>query len=355
MNSLAWRVGPIVVIGIVGAILLALPVRIPYSVTVPGKVLCAQEIVITLSTDGGIVSSVINRTTGLTQHYAAAQFTRGDAMQFAPHRKIAVGSTVHRGDTIGVVQSSENDRELERLRGELDGAVATLATTVTGEKQSIVDEARQQVEYARTRAEELKSVLARSKLLYEKGLTAQQEYELADRRASIAHIDVSIAESRLTSVSTGAKKEQAELVRSQIKSLQREIAVLESRKRSYSLLSPLSGVVMQVGAADTLLVVSDTTDYVVVMPVPLRERQSVGSARHVSLSASEVDAIPPAIMIGVDKTIHMLNGQQVVLATAQLEKSGGELLHGLLARCSIECPSLAASEYVNRKVHSLVR
>ncbi len=355
MNSMAVRTGWAVGVVILLLGLFALPIRVPYSVAVPGKVLCAKELVVTLNTDGGIVTSVVNRTSGVTQQYAVAQFSRGDAMQFVLNGSLAAGSAVRVGDTLGVVRSSENERELERLRGELGSASASLASTISGEKQSVVDEARQQVEHAKKQAEELKAVHARSRLLYERGLISQQEYELAERRASVSGIDVAIAESRLESVSTGAKKEQAEFVRAQIKSLQREIAVLEARERGYSLLSAVSGVVMQMGASDTLLVVSDTTEYVVVMPVPLRERLSVVPSQHVRLVASEIDDIPSAVMIAVDKTIHTLNGQQVVMATAQLERSGGALLHGLLARCSIDCASLTISEYIKRKVHSLVR
>lgn len=350
--------GTRIIIGAVVAtviVLFLLPIKVPYAVTVPGKILCTQEWIVTLNADGGIVAFVVDRASGVTKHYSLAQFERGDAVQFTLDPHVVGGITVAQGDTIGVVQSSEIERELQRLRGELRNVTASLAVSVTGEKQSIVEEAKQSVEYAKRQAEDLKAVLARQKLLYEKGLVAQQEYDLAERRASTSVIEVSIAEAKLRSATTGAKKEETEFVRAQIRSLQNEIDVVEKQEQAYRLISPLSGVVTQVAASDTLLIVSDTTEYVVIMPVPLRERSHVLPRQNVKLYASEVERIPSAVMMTVDNTIQSLNGQQVILATAQLNHATGELLNGLLARCSIECASLSPFDYLGRKFHTLLR
>lgn len=345
--------------GVAAAVLVplvfVLPISVPYTITTTGKILCTSEWIVALNRDGGIVTFIADRASGITRHYSLAQFSRGDAMSFSIDAEIAGGSSIIAGDTVGIARSSEVARELERLRGELQNATAALAVAVTGEKQSIVEEAVQSVEHAKRQAEEYNSVLARQKLLFDRGLVSEQEYEFAQRQAATSTIAVSIAEARLRSVTTGAKKEQADFVRAQIKSLQSEIHVLERQEKEYRLIAPISGIVTQVGKGDTLLVVSDTTGYVVVMPVSVHERTSVLPEQQVRLYASEVGNIPRAAVSKVDKTIHSLNGQQVVLATAQLVDMPEEVLNGLLARCTIECESLSPFEFVKRKFQSLVR
>jgi hypothetical protein len=331
------------------------PITIPYTITTPGKILCANEWIIALNTDGGIVTFVADRMTGVTKHYGLAQFSRGDAVSFTIDPRFTAGSVVQAGDTIGIARSTEVERELERLRGELRNAIAALAVTVTGEKQAVVEEAVQTVEHAKRQAEDLKAIHVRQKMLYEKGLVSQQEYELAERRSATAAIEVTIAEARLRSVTTGAKREQADLVRSQIKSLQNEIQVLERQEQGYRLIAPIAGIATQVGMGDTLLVVSDTTTYVVLMPVPVHERASLLPDQRVRLSAREVNSIPPASVTKVEKTIHALHGQQVVFATAQLSEQPDEILNGLIARCTIDCASLPPWEFLERKFRSLIR
>lgn len=348
-----WLIGG--AIAVAGALLLLLPVSVPYTITAPGKILCANEWVVALNRDGGIAAFVADRVSGVTRQYSLAQFNRGDAVSFSIDPRITTGVSVHAGDTVGVARSSEVERELERLRGELRNAIASLAVTVTGEKQAIVEEAAQTVEHAKRQAEDLDAVYARQKMLFEKGLVSEQEFDLAQRRAATAQIEVSIAEARLRSVTTGAKKEQTEFVRSQILSLQNEIRALERHEQGFRLISPVSGIVTQMGGSDTLLVVSDTTSYVVVMPVPVHERTSVLPEQQVRISATEVAGIPGASVLKVDRAIQSLNGQQVVFATAQMHQAPAEVLNGLLARCTIDCASLTPWEYAGRKFRSLVR
>jgi multidrug efflux pump subunit AcrA (membrane-fusion protein) len=337
------------------ALVFALPVTVPYSITASGRILSKREWTVALSANRGLVTSFVERASGVTKQYSVAQFDRGDAVEFSLDSRICAGGTVRAGDTVGTVRSIETERELARLQGELTSAIATLRVTVTGEKQSVVEEAEQQLAYAKRQAETQKAIFERQKLLYERGLIAQQEYEIAERRASISAIDVSIAEARLQSVTTGAKKEQADYVRARISSLQREIDVLERQHKGYKLVAPLSGVVILFAASDTLLVVADTTEYVVMMAVRLRERSALVPQQRVTLVANEVDYIPGAVLLAVDKTIHSLNGEQVVFATAVLEHRTDEPLHGLFARCSIECASVSPLDYLRRTFHTLVR
>jgi hypothetical protein len=341
----------VLVIGLV----FALPVTVPYSITAPGRILGKRQWTVAVSANGGIVTSLVEHALGVTRQYAVTQFDRGDAVELWLDPRIVAGGIVTAGDTVGTVRSVETDREFVRLQGELTSTVATLMMTVTGEKQSVVEETKQQLALAKRQLETQNAIFERQKLLYERGLIAQQEYEIAERRVSISAIDVSIAQARLQSVSTGAKKEQADYVRARISSLQHEIEVLEHQRRGYKLVAPLAGVVTLYAASDTLLVVTDTTEYVVMMAVPLRERLALAPQQRVKLVTNEVDYIPGAVVLAVDNTIHWLNGGQVVFATAVLDRRTDDPLHGLAARCSIECASVSLLTYLQRKFYTLLR
>jgi hypothetical protein len=332
-----------------------LPIRIPYRISAPGKVLCSHEWMVTVTAGGGIITSVLDRNSGVTRRYDVSEFSRGDAIRFSLDPRIVIGSALGKGDTVGVLESSETERELANLHGDLASARASLAALAAGEKESIVDEARQKVEFAKRRSQEMDILLARQKKLHERDLISREEYELAEQNASGAAIHVSIAEAQLRSAVTGVKSEQIRMAREQIVSLEREIKVLERRRKGYELVMPLAGLVMQAGAGDTLLVVSDTTEYVVVMPLPLNERSFVSTGRRVRLRAETAHRIPDASVTAVDQAVHSLAGRQVVLATARLQGTPREVLHGLTARCTVMGEPVSLVQYLRRKLRAPIQ
>jgi hypothetical protein len=186
-------------------------------------------------------------------------------------------------------------------------------------------------------------------------MIAQQEYEIASREASLAAIEIDIAKARLQSVSTGAKKEQVAYVRALIQSLQREIGVLERRRSNATFIAPLTGIAMNVASNDTLLIVTDTSDYVLMMPVGVRERGFLAHQQRVIVRTRELGSLPEAVIAAIDNTIYALNGEQVVFVTARLPNAVPSLLHGLSAQCKIECASVFPKEFVARTIHAAVK
>lgn len=336
---------------LIAAVVIIFSVKIPYTINVPGKILYSNEWIITINANGGIQTYLVNRASGVTNQFTIAQFNRGDAVQLLIDTLISKGKKVSKGDVVGSILSSELEKELERLNGELLTSNASLVMVESGEKESIVEEAKQEVERAKRQSEDLKAILLRQKALFEKGLSSQQEYELAERRAKVSSIDILISESKLKSVSSGAKKEQVDFIKAQIKSLQGQIDVLKKQLQVYNLVSPVSGVVTKVSENDTLLVISDTAEYVVLMPIPLIEYSLLESKQIVNIFAVDVQNIPSARITNIDKVIQPLNGHQVVIATASIENSSSEFLNGLLARCSIKTESMPILNYLKRKLH----
>lgn len=342
------------VVAALAALVLALPVSVPYTISVPGKILTAREWIVSQGADGRVVTRLLDRAKGVTNDYTVSQFERGDAFEFHLRPNVAAGSLVRAGDTIGVIRSAAVEQELARLKGELAANAALLALNSTGDKQSVVEEAKQQLAHAERQAEVRQSILERQKSLFERNMISQQEYEIASREAALSAIEIQIANARLLSVSTGAKREQVEYDRTRMLALQREIAALERRRSLGTLVAPLTGIAMNVASNDTLLIVSDTSAYVVMMPVGVRERAFLSLEQAVVVTTQEMGRVPNGTITTIDNSVYTLNAGQVVFVTATLDHDSPMLLHGLAAQCKIECTAVPPREFVARTVRAAV-
>jgi hypothetical protein len=326
--------------------LLLVPIRVPRTIEVPGKVLCAREWIVRMDAEGTLVSSLVDRVTGAVLRTTTQQYTRGDVVRCELSRKVTPGGLILQGDTVAFVRSNEIDRTLAELKGEVASAEALLASATSGQKEAVVQEAQQQLEQARRNEEALRVILARQKLLFEKGLISEQEYQVTERQATVSGIGVSIAEAHLRAVSTGDKREEQELMRTNIRRFRGQLDVLRERRAQGSLCAPIRGVVLCAGVNDTLVMVADTSAYVVLMPVPMRDAGYVTCQQRISLSGNEIGDLPSAVVGGTTSPVQNLGCQQVYMVTGICDRAGAAVLHGLLVRCAIHCPPCSLQDYL---------
>jgi hypothetical protein len=329
-----------------GAGLCALPIRLTHSIEVPGRIMAAREWMVKTESGGGIVTMYVDRIAGVVSRTTVQGFSRGDAAQLVFTPGVRAGASLSDGDTVAVIHSDELERELARLRGEEATALASLASTLSGQKESVIRGSQQELEHARREEDDLEAILVRQRLLFEKGLIAQQELETAERRTALAKISVSIAVAHLQSVSTGAKREETELMRARLREIGSEIAGAEQRLHSCIVRTPCPGVALSAGVNDTLLLVADTSAYVVLMPVPFHLQRWIGLRQHIVLTGRESGDLPSAVVTTIVSPVQMIGGGEVFLVTGQCERSARSLLHGALARCNIQCAPCTPFEYL---------
>ncbi len=335
-------------------VILVIPVKVGYSIKTPGKLLAAREWVVTRGTDGRLISTLVDHRRGVNENYSVSQFERGDAVQFRFRPFVAAGVGIARGDTVGSIYSNDFERQYIELEGALAQANATLELLLSGEKQSVVQEASRSLEFARKQEEEQKKVFARVKGLYERDLISKEEFELAAGEKELDGIKVMIAEAQLQKVQSGAKSEEVGLVRARIQALGQEIGTLTKRMAQFTLVSPISGITLHVYSGDTVLVVQDTTELLLKMPVNWRQRKFVLSDQTVKLRGPDMDDEPNGKLVTVDKAVHNLGGRPVVIATAVVERYHPELVPGLILSCSIACDPILPREYLTRMVKSFL-
>jgi hypothetical protein len=336
-------------------IFLLLPIKIPYSIKAPGKILPAKQWIVSKGPDGRLITILKDNKLGISQNYSVSQFERGDAIQFSLRPNIFSGSAIKANDTVASIYSNEIERQFIQLKGEMEVAKASLAASKTGEKASTIQEEKDRLDYMKKQAEEQKKIFNRLEALYRKDLISQEEYEIAKGTSDLNQINISIAEAHLQTVQSGEKKEQLDYINSQIQSLQKQIDILQKRFKNYTLISQVTGVANRVLGNDTLLVVSDTSEYVILIPVKWEERNYLYQKQSVYLKAPDSSVTQDATLVRIDKSVHPLNGGQVFFVTASFSSPKIDFLSGLMVQCSIQCDGIRPVEYLKRIFTSLLR
>jgi hypothetical protein len=312
-------------------------VKIPTSIDSKGQLLSYQTWVLSKGTDGRLITYQTDNLTGITNSFGITQFERGDPVQFKLNPKIFLDNEVSNGDTIGSVISNEIIKDLERLRGELETNRALLAVQTSSEKESVIDVERKRLEFAKKEFEEQIKIYNRQKSLFEKELISQEDFETTEARYELSKINISIAEERLKTVLSGAKKEEIELLNSQIKAIEREIDILQFRFEKNNITVPISGMIIRPFSSDTLVIVNDTSKKVILIPVKWSESMYVFIDQEVIITSPEVSEKLIARVSSIDNSVKTMNNEQYVIITAVSENPIRYLKTGLYVEAKFLC------------------
>ncbi len=335
-----------VLIGII--LLFFLPIKIPYSIKTKCKIIPIKEWTLSKSQNGQLISILQDNVSGMIETYSVTQFEQDNATKFNLYPSIKANVSVTLGDTIALIYSNEIEYELVQLKGELSNEIAQLKLYKSGEKASIIKEAKERVTYVEEQLKEQNRVLEQQQALYEQDLISKDEFEIIKNSVRLFEINLNIAQSQLRTFQTGAKKEQIELTTLHIQNLQKEIDILQKKFEHFTLTSPLSGVVFRNFTKDTLLTIIDTTNYIAIIPIRLKERNYIANGQNVKLRIDDINSIMDGKLIELGKSIHILNGKQILFAIAIVEPDNENIILGSYAHCLIFCEQITLIEYLLR-------
>lgn len=336
------------IIPIVFIAVLLLPIKINHQLYVKGKILPSKQWILYKGTDGRLTSQLMNYKTGISESYDVNLFDRGDAMQFAFDPGLQSGSQLNINDTIAVVYSNEIERQIENLKGQIISAKASLSLNLSGEKQAIIEQENKVLEYAIKQADEQKKILDRMKIMFDKGLVSLEEYEIVKGNYDLNNINIAISKARLLTVETGAKQEQIEFLKAQIFSLENELAVLQKRFNGFTISSPVSGIVSRKTNSDTLMLISDVSEFILICPVKVKDKKFIedSAAVDIYISGNKIDV--DANIIELDNTVNIVNGIQVVTVTTIINGKSTDLIPNLMVDCYIQTGKLSPIDYLIR-------
>lgn len=345
----------IISIAIVFIFLILLPIKYPITIKTKGKMLAYKSWVISKGTDGRLLTSLTNNLSGISNNYTITQFERGDAVQFKLNDKILNDTTILQGDTIGFIISNEIQKDIERLRGQLETAKASLKVQTSSEKESIIAAEKNKLAFAQKELDEQTKLFERSKQLYERDLISRQDYEAAEAKYELAKINIEIAKQVLRTVESGAKEEEVKLTATTIDALENEIKILQSRYESNNIISPINGIVNRAFSSDTLLIINDTSKYVILLPVKWQESLKLSKEQNVNIYDDYITEIAKGKIVSIENSVKVINQTQYVITTVLLEDKIKNYKPGLIVNCEIEIGNVTATEFILNFLQTLYR
>ncbi len=343
----------LIIVTIIILFILFYPGKIPNSIEAVGRIMPCRELIINRGRDGLIMATLRNNVQGTVETYSVTQFERGDPVKFRLNRFISSGTHVSAGDTVGWIDSGEIERQLVELEGELKTQKALLYMAETGEKESLIQEAEKRLDHALEQVEEQRKIVERIKNLFETKFVPEQDYEIAQSTLRLFELNIEIAEAQLQTMQSGTKKEEVDMISSQINAIEKDIDALSKKYKQYTITSPISGTVFEISSADTLLIIGDTTSYLVIMPLQVKNRKYINNQQDIKVTVEGLGIPLHGRIVKRGNVVHVLNGNQVFIAIARLSTDNHDLLPGMFTKCSIICEPLRPREYLIRKVKSL--
>jgi hypothetical protein len=327
------------------------PVKIPYTIHTQGLILASKEWTLSRTLNGYLVSSETDNKRGYVSSYKVTEFKRGDVAEFLLNPKLYSQNYILKGDTLGVLNSNEEQRHLLELLGDYEILHAELLYYSTGQKPEDVMEAKNRLELVKQKLETQKKLIERTEALYRDSLISPQEYEIKYNEYRIQELNKEVAEAHYFSVTTGDKPEKRLLIMAKIKALESQIDQIRKRLENFTLVSPLTGMLVKdisTLSPETLVKVADTTSYTMLLPVELYEKQFINKNSRVELKIKGSLRKPQGKIIRIDNSAQILNGKQAIFTGALFENLEIGLTPGAYTEAVIHCPPVTPLEYLGR-------
>jgi hypothetical protein len=322
------------------------PITVPLNLTVRCKVKPVHSWIAKLGTDGNVSTTMVNSKTGAVENYFSAIPERGDSYSFELNIDKLKTGRVENGDTIGSIKSNLTAGTLAELNSRLVTAKGTLKLLITGEKESLVRYAQEQVKAAEERAEYFKALFQRKKELFEDGSISEEEMELHRTSARQAAIEVAVQQANLESIQTGSKTEQISLIRNEIRAIEEEIEVVKKKLASFTIISPMSGIISAYNSADTILTISSEN---MLLMIPINWNFNSILREGLAVKVENFEGLKFHIN-SLRAGVHIINGQQTVIAIAETDQVSPLLMENLWLKCTINFGDFSIFDFIKWKL-----
>ena len=331
---------------------LSIYVEIPYNINTKGVIMPVREWRLVRLPDGTILNTEKDNLANRITNYSVLEFRRGDLAEFVANEKVFSQRTVSKGDTVGYIKSFEEEQRLLELYSGLQEQRGLLRVYLSGEKEEEINAARERLLLAEQEYETQKKLMARMQSLHETGVIADEAWELAWNDYQVKRQNMNIALSTLEIISTGAKPEEIELVRTNISSYEKQIAQTRKRIDAFNIKAPFSGTILRQQApepdGESIIRVAGTDRLIVSLPVDLYQLAYIENGNPVNLKINSGRRTFKAHVHNVDNTVHFIDMRQKVFVTAIVEEEPDRFLPNMLVQAEIVCQSVSVRDYLKR-------
>ena len=338
---------PLVILFIIAVIIVLNILVKPYlTIKTYCEVLPKEKWLLTKGNNGQVVSSMIDFTRGYTVNYSLNQFERGEYVNLDFVFNKDGKNYVSKGDTIISIMSSDVSEKMNTLAGDIAVAKANLKSQSSGDKDALVKEAQAKLLYNAKQIEDQKVLVGRVETLRSKGLGSQQEYETQKWLLDLYEIEKDVYQSQLENLRTGVKKEEKELLATQVNSLETQYKVLQDRFKKLAIIAPLSGRLGVVFSPDTLLSVINDKQIVLHTAIQTKDLGLVKAGQRVGIQFVGKDEKIQGEILSLSREVKLIHGEQVVFASILLDNSNGRLLPGMVLESFLEIREMSFIEFL---------
>jgi hypothetical protein len=321
-------------------------VKIPNSIHTYFEVNPTQKWVLSKGAAGQISSNIIDYKSVVSNNLTVVQFDRGESMNFRLVHSILSNSHLNKGDTVGIINSSELQERITKLEGELLVAKADLTAKSTGQKQALIDEAKNKIRFTEAGIEAKTLLFNRAKEMYKKNYLSKEEFETSLWELRQLKIQNEIHKAQLEVLTTGSKSEELQVLKSAIDSYINEIKLLKDRLNDFVLTAPISGEIIREVSQDTLLIVNNTSQLILTAPIRYEHIQGLSEGQSVRLDLNSAFGEMTGTLVAVSREVKHLNGVQILFCRVLLPSPHAQLVPGLLIQGDIILPNITIRNFL---------
>lgn len=324
------------------------PFTVAYKLNYTGKVYPAKKW--SLSQDNNqYITESRNFSKGVQASLQNYIFERGDIVEIEFNEDIENKDFVSQGSDLLEFHSYILEQEAADLQSQVGTQVASFNDENTGEKISIVEEAKKSLEIAKKNLDLQEKNFKRSAELFKDQVIPEAEYQFAETQLEVAKSSVGLAEQKLISADTGEKPESIGVINAQMNLINVRLSILDQKRSNYKVTAPFAGEVVRDPFSNDLISLIDTTDQVIIIPVEVQEKTFIDE--RIARAFLEIPELKEdqTIRIKLDKKVNIVDNRQVVLAIVQIPTKTKRLDEGLLVNCHIICDTISIRDYIKRK------
>jgi hypothetical protein len=346
----------IIFLSVIG-VLYFLPFTIPFAFSTSTLIYPAKIWSLRSDLEGNFFGEVKNYHTGVIETSTSYRFERGDINNLLVSEKINQNPVIRSGDTIGRLTSRLIDERIEHLENQLAIDRRLLESSKTGEKNEIIDNLHQKKILAQQQLGLAKINFDRIKALYEEEVVPASEFDTAENEYQKALTNVEIADSDYRVASTGQKPEEISVIEERITSYQREIDFLQTTKKEYLIISPLSGklVINQLmPTPGEYIAIYDTSEYIIYAPIKYRYRPYLSPDMQVEFSLQNSDVKVEADIFNIADRVDNILGSPVILVKARVVPPAGNIITGMSVNATFIGEPVTLREYIKRTIEIFI-
>lgn len=333
--------------------------ELTYSLSSKAIIHPIEEWTLSRSETGNLINSLKDYRHNSIKEYSVTEFQRGDHANFFIIPEILEKDYLRKGDTVGMMISQFEKRNIIELQGQLLSQRKLLEVYSSGEKPENIEIAKERKILAEQELEIQERITERNRVLYERAYISEEEYELSLNEYYIKKQNFLIAESTFNALSAGAKKEEIEYVEANIESIVAQIQQLDNMVDNFTIVCPINGKLIRDQKAvigyDAILRVADLTKLVLLIPIDTYNIPNLFLGQEVEFNDSSGKISYTAEIVSFDNSAQMLNGKQKIFVTAITHDlpENHKIYPNMLVDVTIESETISLVTYISRLINEI--